>query len=92
MDWDNFFNLQLLRKYSVANDVFKRIERCSDISSVSSLWILVGMLFGPAEFLGLKLEIISIISSFVQGEMKNECWLAGSKYSENLLYENGTSD
>ena len=50
------------------------------------------MLFGPAEFLGLKLEIISIISSFVQGEMKNECWLAGSKYSENLLYENGTSD
>ena len=76
----------------VANDVLKRIERCSDISSVSSLWILVGMLFGPAEFLGLKLEIILIISSFVQDEMKNESWLGGGKYSENLLYENGTSD
>ena len=44
------------------------------------------MLFGPADFLGFKLEIISIISSFVQGEMKNESWLGGGKYSENLLY------
>ena len=49
------------------------------------------MLFGPADFLGLKLEIISIISSFVQSDMKNESWLGGGKYSENLLYENGTS-
>ena len=68
------------------------IERCSDISSVSSLRILVGMLFGPANFLGFKLEIISIISSFVQGEMKNESWLGGGKYSKKVLYENGTSD
>ena len=68
------------------------IERCSDISSVSSLRILVGMLFGPADFLGFKLEIISIISSFVQGEMKNESWLGGGKYSKKVLYENGTSD
>ena len=76
----------------VANDVLKMIERCSDISSVSSLRILVGMLFGPAEFLDLKLEIILIISSFVQDEMKNESWLGGGKYSGNLLYENGTFD
>ena len=68
------------------------IERCSDISSESSLWILVGMLFGPADFLGFKLEIISIISSFVQGEMKNESWLGGGKYSKKVLYENCTSD
>ena len=50
------------------------------------------MLFGPADFLGLKFEIISIISSFVQGEMKNESWLGGGKYSKKVLYENGTSD
>ena len=93
MDWDNFCSLQLLGKYSSSiPDVLKMIERCSDISSVSSLRILVGMLFGPADFFGLKLKIISIISSFVQGEMKNDSWLGGGKYSEKLLYENGTSD
>ena len=56
------------------------IERCSDISSLSSLRVLIGMLFGPADVLGLKFEIISIISSFVQSEMKNESWLGGGKY------------
>ena len=59
---------------------------------VSNLRILVGMLFGPANFLGLKFEIILIISYFVQGEMKNESWLGGGKYSKNILYENGTSN
>ena len=67
-------------------------ERCSDISSVNCLRISVGMLFGPTDFLGLKFEIISITSSFVQGEMKNESWLGGDKYSKKVLYENGTSD
>ena len=87
-----FATFSFLGIIPVANDVLKMIERCSDISSVSSLRILVGMLYDPAEFLGLKLEMISIISCFVQGEMKNESWLGGGKYSENLLYENGTSD
>ena len=64
----------------VANDVSKMVERCSDISSVSSPRILVGMRLGPADFLGLKREIISIISSFEQGEMKKESWLGGGKY------------
>ena len=50
------------------------------------------MRLGPADFLGLKREIISIISSFEQGEMKKESWLGGGKYWENLLYEIGTSD
>ena len=68
------------------------IERYLYIPSVSSLRILVGMLFGPANFLGLKFEIILIISSFVQGEMKNESWLGGGKYSKKVLYENGTSE
>ena len=68
------------------------IERYLYIPSVSSLRILVGMLFGPANFLGLKFEIILIISYFVQGEMKNESWLGGGKYSKKVLYENGTSD
>ena len=67
-------------------------ERCSDISFGSNLRILVGMLFGPADFLGLKFEIISIISSFVQGEMKNESRLGGGKYSKTVLYESGSSD
>ena len=65
----------------MANDV-KMIERCSDISSLSSLRIWVGMRFGPADLLGLQFEIISIISSFVQGEMKIEFWLGGGKYSK----------
>ena len=68
------------------------IERCSDMSSISILRILVGMLFGPSDFLGLKFEIISIISFFVEGEMKNESWLGGVKYSKKVLYENDTSD
>ena len=42
----------------VANDVLKLIERYSVISSVSSLRIFVGMLFGPVDFLGLKVGII----------------------------------
>ena len=58
------------------------IERCSDISSVSSIRTLVGLLFSSVNFLGLKFEIISIISSFVQGEMKNVSWLGGGKYSK----------
>ena len=62
------------------------IERCSDISSVSKFRILVGMLFGPTNFLGSEFEIISIISSFVQGKTKIESWLGGGKYSKDLLY------
>ena len=50
------------------------------------------MLFGPANLLALTFEIISIISSFVQGKMENECWLGGGKYSKNVLNETGTSD
>ena len=87
-----FATFSFLGNIPVANDVLKMIERCSDISPVSSLRILVGMLFGPADFLGFKLEIILIISSFVEGEMKNESWLGGGKYSEKLLYEHDTSD
>ena len=41
----------------------------------------MGMLFGLADFAGLKFDIISIVSSFVQGKMKNESWLGGGKYS-----------
>ena len=76
-----------LRNTPGANVVLKMIERCSNISSASSLRILVWMLFGPADFLGLKFEIISIIFSFVQGQMKSKSWLGGDKYSKNLLYE-----
>ena len=61
----------------VANDILKMTERCLDISSVSSLRILAGMLFGPADFLVLKFEIVLIIFSFAQGEMKNESWFGG---------------
>ena len=58
----------------MANDVLKMIERCSDISPVSSLRILVGMLFGPTDFLGLRFEIISIISRlFIHLYKLREC-------------------
>ena len=70
----------------VVNDILKMIKRCSDIPSVSSLRIFVGMLFGRANFSVLKFEIIS---SFVQTEMKNESWLGGGKYSIKVLHENG---
>ena len=59
----------------VANDVLK---------------MMVEMLFGPTDFLILKFEIVLIISSFIQGEMKIESWLRGGKYSKNLFYENHT--
>ena len=49
------------------------------------LRVLVGMLFGLADFLGLKFEILSIISSFVQGKMKNECRLGGGKNSKKIF-------
>ena len=48
----------------VANAILRMIERCSRI--------LVAMLVGPANFSGLKFEIVSIISCFVQSKMKNE--------------------
>ena len=73
----------------MANEILKMTERCLKINS---LRILVRILFGPADFPGLKFEIISIISSFVQGEMKNESCLDGGRYSKNVLYQNGTSD
>ena len=80
-----FTTFSFLENIPVANDILKMIERVADTSSLSSLRILVGMLFGPADFLGLKFEIISIISSFAQGEMKNESWLGGAKYSKKVL-------
>ena len=76
----------------MANIILKIIERCSDISFLSSLKILVGMLFGPANFLGLKFEIMLFFSSLVQSEIKNKSWLSGGKYFKNAFYENGTSD
>ena len=48
------------------------IKRCLEISSLSSLRILLRMLFGPVDLLDLKFGIISIISTFKQGETKNE--------------------
>ena len=50
------------------------------------------MLFGPANFSDVKFENISISSAFVQGEMKNDSWFSGGKYSKKVLYENDTSD
>ena len=44
--------LEVNKNSAVASDILKMTERCSDLSSVSSLRILVGMLFGPADFLG----------------------------------------
>ena len=49
----------------LAKCILKIIERCSHISSASSLRNLVGMVFGPADIVDLKFEIILIISFFV---------------------------
>ena len=58
------------------------IERCLDIlpCDVSSLRILARMLFGHTYFLGLKFEVILIISSFVQRQAKIESSLGDGKY------------
>ena len=50
------------------------------------------MLLDSANFLGFTFEIISIISFFAQGEMKNKPWLSDDKCWKKVLYENGTSD
>ena len=68
------------------------IERCSDVAFLSSLRILVEMLFGPVYLLALKFEIASIISSFVQDEMKIRSWLGGDRYWKSVLHEIVTSD
>ena len=62
------------------------IKRCLEISSLSSLRILLRMLFGPVDLLDLKFGIISIISTFKQGETKNESWLGGGKYSKKIFF------
>lgn len=53
---------------------------------------MLGILFGPGDLLGLKVEVISIISSFSQGDLKNESWKGDGKYSKNISCENDTSD
>ena len=75
MDWDNFCSIPMLI------DILKVIERCSDTSSLIRHLILVGILLGPVDLLGLKVELISIITFFVQGEIKSESTLCGGKYS-----------
>ena len=87
-----FATFSFLGNIPIANDALKMIERYLDISSVSSHRILVGILLVLPIFLGLKFEIISIISSFVQGEMKNETWLDGRKLqlfaiSKGMVFE-----
>ena len=58
------------------------IERCSNKLSLDGFRILVEMLFTAADLLWLVFEIVWIISSFVHGEIKNQSWLDGGKYSE----------
>ena len=69
----------------MGNDILKMIERCSDISSLGILKIWLGMLFGPAKFLGLKFEIVLIISSFVQDEIKSPVLVRWWKIFQKLF-------
>ena len=71
----SFATISFSGNIPVASDTLKMIERCSDILSLSSLRVFEVMLFCLTDCLDLRFEIISIISSFVQGEMKNESWL-----------------
>ena len=50
-----------------------------------SFRILLGMLIGSANLLGLKFQTVSIISSFVQGEMKHESCLVGGKTCKKAI-------
>ena len=54
------------------NGILNMIEESLVITSLSSLRILVGMLFSPTEFLILKFETILIISFSVPGGSKSE--------------------
>ena len=56
-------------------------ERWDEISSLSSLRILVGMLFGPTDLFGFKLEMMLEISFLLVGDKKNEFEELFSVYS-----------
>ena len=57
-------------------------EKWDEISSLSSLRILVGMLFGPTDLFEFKLEIILEISFLLVGYKNNEFETLFSIYSE----------
>ena len=62
-------------------------ERWDKISSLSSLRIFVGMLFGPKDLFGFKLEMMLEISFLLVGDKKNEFEELFSMYSEKCLCE-----
>ena len=62
-------------------------ERWDEISFLSSLRIVVGMLFGPTDLIGFKLEIMLEISFLLVGDKKNEFEELFSMYSEKCLCE-----
>ena len=62
-------------------------KRWDEISSLSSLRILVGMLFGPTNLFGFKQEMMLEISFLLVGDKKNEFEELFSMYLEKCLCE-----
>ena len=60
-------------------------ERCDEISSSSSLRILVGVLFRPTDLFEFKLKMILKISFLLVGDKKNKFKELFSLYPEKIL-------
>ena len=65
-------------------------EKWDENSSLSSLTILVGMLFGPTNLFEFRLEIMLVILFLLVGNKKNEFEELFSMYSEKCLREQFT--
>ena len=62
-------------------------ERWDEIPSLSSLRIIVGMLFGPTYLFGFKLEMMHKISVLLVGDKENESEELFCRYSKKCLCE-----
>ena len=80
-------NLQVEGKTPSEKERLKNAANWVDISSLSSLKIFVGILFGPIDFRGSRDRIMFLISILSFGLMKKKFMLTGGRKSENLFLE-----
>ena len=62
-------------------------ERWDEISCLSSTRVFAGMLFGPTDLFGFKLEMMLEIPFLLIGDKKNDLKDLFSMYSEKCLCE-----
>ena len=77
----------MLGKTPDENDRLNNTVNWFEISLLSNFNILVGMLFGPMAFKGLRVEMISDISVLSVGDIKKEFTSIFGRKSEKVLFE-----